>query len=300
VIRDAEVKYRERSASNVFLVGTNEAYRETSNCLPESGRFLTGLDTSRNRYVCLLGSEVATTLFEGSNPLGRRVSIGGRSFEVVGVMEKQGRFFDFSLDNRVIIPIGAFYKVFGSRRSVTVEVAVGSAAEVEDARDEITGILRRRRGLTPDQDDDFAVNHQSAILNIYHQITAGVYSAGIGIASIALLVGGIGIMNIMLVSVSERTREIGVRKALGARRSVILGQFLIEAMMICSGGGILGIALAYVISRVIAAMSPLPTSMPLWVVVLGLAFSSIVGIIFGLVPAWRAARLDPVDALRYE
>jgi putative ABC transport system permease protein len=300
VMREVEMSYRDRKVREVLLVGSTEAYQRTSNTVPEVGRFLTDLDLQHRRYVCVLGQEVADKLFESETALGRSVRIGDRPFQVVGLLERQGEIFDFSMDNRVIIPIGTFEKIYGSRRSIDIEVKIADAALLDRARDEITGIMRRERRLGPGEDEDFAVNHQEAIFEVYRKITSGVYAAGIGIASIALLVGGIGIMNIMLVSVTERTREIGVRKALGASRGVILGQFLIEAVMVCAGGGLLGVLLAGGLTVLIDRATPLPAAMPVWVVFVGLAFSSAVGILFGIIPAARAARLDPIEALRYE
>ena len=294
------VKYGSKTVSGVRVVGTAGGYQKTSNALPEYGRFLIDSDIKHRRNICVLGWEVADKLFENVNPIGKRVKIGGHYFLVVGILEKRGSIFGFSLDQRVVIPIGAFYKIFGFRRSITIQVKAGGQERIEAAKDELTGIMRRIRGLTPMEEDDFAINQQDTFTSMYNQLTATLYIVAIGIGSIALLVGGIGIMNIMLVSVVERTREIGIRKAIGAKRFDIMSQFLVEAVTICMIGGTLGILLGFGIAKIIDAYTPLPATISVGSVILGLIFTSSVGIFFGLYPASKAAKLSPVEALRYE
>ena len=292
------VKYREKRLSRVSIDGVSNEYIETMTALPQYGRFLNHLDVDHNRMVAVIGSEVADELFEKENPLGRRISISGRKFRVIGVLEKQGNFLGQSLDNRLIIPYGAFNKNFGRRHWVSIIVKAREPKQIEDLEYELKGIMRRERGLRADEEDDFSINQQSMLLNLYNQVTSGVYAAGIAIGGISLLVGGIGIMNIMLVSVTERTREIGIRKSIGAKRANIIWQFLVESAAICSIGGLIGVGLAFLISK--ALDSFLPTSMPLWLVLFGLGFSAAVGVFFGLWPAIKAASLHPIEALRHE
>jgi putative ABC transport system permease protein len=306
------VRRGDRSARRVFVTGTTHDHPRIANLEPREGRFLNEEDVRYRRYHCVIGSEVAERLFEGASPLGARLHIGGFPFRVVGVLDVRGSMFGERLDNIVYIPIGTLFRCFGRNRSLDIGVrvaggdAAGSGNEAQGGsdlsvpRDEIRGAMRRIRGLRPGEIDNFSVNEQTAITNMYRQITSGVYAGGIGIAGIALLVGGIGIMNIMMVSVVERTREIGVRKAIGAPRRTILGQFLTEAVILCMVGGAIGVALAGGIALLIERLTPLPMNMPVWVVVFALFFASIVGLSFGFLPAYRAARVDPIEALRYE
>jgi len=282
----------------VYLIGTNEAYLETSDVMPEVGRFISAMDAAANRDVAVIGKTVAEELFGPRNPIGQRVRIGSYNFKVVGVLEEQGTFFGHSMDTQVIVPLGAMLKHFGRRRDLSIVVKAANPDEIEDLKSELTGIMRRSRKLGPGEKDNFSINEQSQLMDTYRAVTGGVYGAGIIIGGISLLVGGIGIMNIMLVSVTERTHEIGIRKALGARKSQILRQFLIESALICSVGGIIGVGLAWISSLVINQW--LPTAMPWSIALGGMIFAALVGIFFGLFPAARAARLDPIIALRRE
>lgn len=282
----------------VFLVGTDEAYEATNDVMPEVGRFISATDASANRDVAVVGTEVADRLFGSRNPIGQEIRVGSFPYTVIGVLEKQGTMFGMSMDSQVIVPIGSMVKHFGRRRDLTIIVKGSSADQVADLKDELTGIMRRSRRIAPGKEDNFSINEQGQLMTFYTQITSGVYAAGIIIGGISLLVGGIGIMNIMLVSVTERTHEIGIRKALGARRSQILRQFLIESALVCSVGGVIGIALAYGGGKIIDQW--LPTAMPISVAVAGMIFAFLVGVFFGLYPAAKAARLDPIIALRRE
>ena len=204
------------------------------------------------------------------------------------------------LDEELRIPIGAFYKIFGRHRSVDIQIKVKDVAYIEEAKDEIRGIMRRVRRVPPGEKDNFGINQMDAIMDMYRSLTAALYAAAIGVGAISLLVGGIGIMNIMLVSVTERTREIGIRKAIGAKRRDVLWQFLIESVAISAIGGLIGIGVGFLLGKLIAAVSPIPAAITLPSVILGLGFSSTVGIFFGIYPASKAARLNPIEALRYE
>ncbi|MBL7191140.1 ABC transporter permease [bacterium] len=290
--------YRENRLKRVSLVGTEVDYLQVMTTFPKYGRFLNETDVAHNRQVVVIGSDVAEELFKKVNPIGRRVSISGNKFRVIGVLEEQGSVFGQSLDTQAIIPYGAFRKNFGRHHWTSIIVKAKNPDNLEDLKYELTGIMRRARSLLPNQEDNFSINQQSMLMNLYKQLTSGVYAVGIVIGGISLIVGGIGIMNIMLVSVTERTREIGIRKAIGANRFNIMWQFLVEAAVICSIGGSFGVALAYGISKIINTF--LPASMPIWVAVLGVGFSALVGIFFGLWPAAKAAKLNPIEALRYE
>jgi putative ABC transport system permease protein len=295
------IRFEEKTLEHVQTVGTTEDYLVTSDVIPAEGRFILPSDVEHHRSVVVIGAEVAEKLFGDQDPIGKRVSIAGRKFRVVGVLEKRGTMFDNNLDIFAIMPVGTFQSAFGAtRRWVTIQVKVTSPALVEEAEYELIGIMRRIRGLPPMKENNFAVNKQSLFLDAYNNLTRVLWAVAIGVGAISLLVGGIGIMNIMLVSVTERTREIGIRKAIGARKSDILWQFLIESMMICSLGVVIGIALAVGLAKLVAATTPLPAAITLWVVFLGMGFVVFIGLFFGIYPASKAARLSPIEALRYE
>ncbi|TKJ41467.1 hypothetical protein CEE37_02590 [candidate division LCP-89 bacterium B3_LCP] len=292
------VAYGSEVLKRVYILGTNEDYIETSDTMPEVGRFISAIDASANRDVAVIGKTVADKLLEKRNPIGQRIRIGPHGYKVIGVLEEQGTVFGFSLDNQIIIPLGSMLKHFGRRRDISIVVKAKDPAAIDELKNELIGIMRRSRGLTPGEKDDFSINEQGQLMDLYTQLTSGIYGAGIIIGGISLLVGGIGIMNIMLVSVTERTHEIGIRKALGARRGQILRQFLIESALICSVGGIIGIGLAWAGGRLIEQW--LPVSMPLSVIIGGTLFAAFIGIFFGLFPAAKAAKLDPIIALHRE
>ncbi len=292
------IKYGNRSLKKVSVIGTDE--EKVGGVYPEFGRDLNASDVQNRRYVCVIGWDVADKLFEGKNPIGERIKIGGHPFKVVGVLEKQGSIFGQNLDQEVRIPIGVFFKLFGRHRSITIQIKVVDESYIDEAIDELRGILRRVRKVPPEKEDDFGINQMDVIMDMYNKLTGGLYAAAIGVGAISLLVGGIGIMNIMLVSVTERTREIGIRKALGAKNRNILWQFLIESVVISGVGGLIGLAFGFGLGKIISSVSILPATITLWSVFLGIGFSSAVGIFFGLYPASKAARLNPIEALRYE
>jgi putative ABC transport system permease protein len=295
-----KVTYRNKELRGVQVLGTTQDYLYTSNAFPEVGRFLMELDVSHRRPACVIGWEVADKLFGREDPLGKRIQIGGHPFRVVGVLQKKGQMFGFSLDNYVVIPIGAFEKLFGGNRSIDIEVHVKDPSLVEDAKLELEGILRRVRKVPPGKKNDFAINEQSMLMQAYRNLTTSLWAVAIGVGSISLLVGGIGIMNILLVSVTERTREIGIRKAVGAKNRDILWQFLVESMIIVALGVMVGIVLAIGLAKLIAQATPIPAAITPWVAVLGIGFVLCIGIVFGIYPASRAARLNPIESLRYE
>ncbi|MCU0642990.1 MAG: ABC transporter permease [bacterium] len=294
------VKYESEKLNDVNIIGTNEEYAITSNVEPEYGRMLSKQDVDHRRNVCVIGWEVADKVFKNKNPLGRNLSIGSYPFRVIGILEKRGNLLGHNLDNEIIIPLGIFQKQYGARRWVTIEVKVIDPALIEEAKDEITGILRRVRKVEPHQENDFAINQQDMIADMYKRLTTALYAFAFGVGSIALIVGGIGIMNILLVSVTERTKEIGIRKAIGARNKDILLQFLIESLVVTAFGGIVGIIAGFVFAKIIAASTFLSATVSPVSVAIGIIFIFIVGTFFGLFPAYKAAKLDPIEALRYE
>lgn len=294
------VKFENKSLTDVYIVGASAAYQMTANIIPELGRFYSEQEDQHRRAVCVIGWEIADRLFKKLNPIGRRITIAGYKFTVVGVNEKQGSLFGFNMDSQVIIPFEVFQKIFGSRRWVTIEVKVLSPQLLEDAKDEITGILRRVRKVEPGAKDDFAINQQNMFAEMYENLTRALYLVAFLIGFIALLVGGIGIMNILLVSVTERTREIGIRKAIGAKKSDILWQFLVESIVVTALGGIIGIITGFAFAKLIAKMTILAASVSPVSIIVGLSFIALFGLFFGIYPAYKAARLNPIEALRYE
>ena len=293
------VKFKNRRSDSVEVLGTTEAYQVTSGIGLAQGRFLTPAEAEGGRPVCVIGTDVATNLFLHETPLGKTIGVGPRPFEVVGVMEKQGSLFGtFSLDNRVIVPLRQFTTWFWSNPSLTIAVKVSNVAQLEDQREELRQVLRRIRHIAPGQPDDFSINQQDQIVAMFHRVAGTIAAIGLFITGLSLFVGGIGIMNIMFVSVAERTREIGIRKAIGAKRRTILLQFLIEAASICLLGGLIGLAIAWPVTFLIQKF--LPASLSFSVMGIALFVSLVTGVISGFFPAWRAARMNPVDALRAE
>jgi len=294
------VKYKTKSANLVQIVATTEAYLQTSGINVAQGRFLTGADTEGGQPVCVIGNDVATNLFRNDSPLGARIKIADQSFQVVGVLEKQGTMLGWSLDNQVIMPIREYLAdIWNAPRIDQINVKASRLANLDEAKEELRQAMRHVRHLKPDEPDNFAINQQDQIVEMFHRTTRTIAIIGLFVTSLALFVGGIGIMNIMFVSVVERTREIGVRKAIGAKRRDILLQFLIEAACICLIGGLIGLAIAWFITLAVTKWL-FPASLSGTIVALSLLVSLLTGAVSGFLPAWRAARMDPVDALRSE
>jgi len=295
------VKYGSKSIKNVEVRGVTSVDHLIGSVLElERGRYLTPDDEVRSRFVCIIGADVAENLFPGLDPLGRWIKIGQQNFEVVGLGQKKGKILGFSQDNYVWIPISTFMKIYGSRRTITINVHTSSQEKMNQAMEEVRTVLRSLRKRTFNQPDDFAFQTSETFIQLYRSATSGVYFAMIAISSIALLVGGIVIMNIMLVSVTERTKEIGIRLAIGARRRDILMQFLIEAAILSGLGGLIGIILGYIIARVVTLTTSIPSRIDPVSVIVAILMSAVVGLFFGLYPANRAAKLNPVEALRSE
>ena len=296
----APVKYKNRSSRFVDVIGTTEKFVLTSSSTSVAdGRFLTPDEVEGGRPVCVLGSQTATNLFVLESPLGKTIRLGPYAFDVVGVLEKQGSFLgQFSLDNQVIIPVKQFASCFWRDPSFTIQVKAADPNQMDEAKEELRGLLRKIRHVPPGAPDDFAINQQEMLIATFNRIAGTIAGVGLFITGLSLFVGGIGIMNIMFVSVAERTREIGIRKAIGAKRRAILLQVLMEAAGICLLGGCIGLAIAYPVTLLMNRY--LPATMSLMVVSIALLVSIVTGVASGFFPAWRAARMDPVDALRSE
>lgn len=295
------VKYGNRTIKDVSIRGVTSVDHLIGNVLElEQGRYFTQGEEDRSRYVCIIGADVAENLFPGLDPIGRWIKIGNQNFEVIGLGKRKGKLLGFSQDNYAWIPITTFLKIYGSRRTITINIHTSSQEALNRAMEEVRTILRSVRKRTYNQPDDFAFATSDTFIQVYKSATSGIYLAMIVISSIALLVGGIVIMNIMLVSVTERTKEIGIRIAVGARRRDILIQFLIESAILSGTGGLIGITLGYILARIVTATTSLPSSIDPVSVVVSILMSMIVGLFFGIYPANRAAKLNPVEALRSE
>ena len=299
-----DVIFGSTQATPDTIAGVTEDYPAANHHFVGEGRFITANDVLHNTPVVVLGWSVADTLFAHRDPIGKLVTLRGRKYEVIGVMEKQGAqtFFE-SVDSHVYLPITTFDSHFPwVKRNIGVNIAtIPRRPEwVQRITDEGTAILRARRKVPFNKPNDFGVLTPDKLIGSFRAVTGGITLAMIFISSIALIVGGVGVMNIMLVSVTERTREIGVRKAIGAVRRDIVTQFLTEAMTLSGVGGAIGVAVGLVIAAIVRNVSPLPTTTPLWSIVVGLLVSISIGLFFGIYPAYQAARLDPVEALRYE
>ncbi len=294
------VNYQDFTSENIPIFGTTEEYQRTLGLNVDEGRFFTKRESDGGWGVCVIGYDIKESFFQSVDPIGKVIQINGHNFKIIGTYAKMGSMLGlFSLDNRIIIPINKFFKLFGTRRSLTINVKALTVDAMDDTKEEVRSVMKRARRIPIGGNDDFGVNQQEAFKQTYESLTGLIKTIGTAITLLSLIVGSIGIANIMFVSVKERTKEIGIRKAIGAKRVTIMLQFLIEAVTICIVGGLVGLLIALPISFLINAFL-LPTAMPLWVVVLALVISAFAGIVAGFFPALSASKLDPVDALRYE
>jgi putative ABC transport system permease protein len=296
------VKYAGNEVSNVLVRGTVSDYIITSTFDFKEGRFFNEVESRGGANVCVLGYDVADALFPSANPIDKSVLINGQPFNVIGVISRQGSFLGlFSLDSIVVMPLPAFQKYFSAKSDSDILVKVKDKTKLAEAKDELTGLMRRVRGLSPEQKDDFSINEQQALKSTLDPIKNSIAIAGLFITGLSLFVGAIGIMNITFVSVKERTKEIGTRKALGARRATILLQFLIESTALCLLGGFIGLSVAYLMCFGIGKAFPsFPIHFSFGLVLASMTVSVLTGLFSGFAPAWSASRLDPVTALRYE
>jgi len=308
VIKDAGAREQEqcelkRGTQNLYavsLIGQTFNFIDIENKEIAEGRPFTIAEEESLRMVCFVGADIADRFFPTESAVGKSIKIDGRPFDIIGVAKAQGTVFGQSRDGFATIPLSTFLSIYGSRRSLQINVVSTTAATYLDAIDETKVAMRTRRKLKPGQLDNFGIITPSAINNLREQIFGTIQTVAVGVTSIALVVGGIVIMNIMLVSVTERTKEIGIRKSLGARRRDILSQFLAESTALAVFGGAMGVFIAYVLARLVATLTPIPTSLPMLAVAVALFVSGSIGLVAGVYPAWRASKLDPIVALRSE
>jgi len=292
------VKYKDRSASSIWVVGNNAQSALVRGLTVKEGRFLSESEVAGARPVCVIGSEIAERFFPNESPLGRSLKIKGTNYEVIGVLDKFGKFLFANMDAQIVIPITRLVSEATRRPYVMMMVKVQDPKLMEEAKEEFRGIMRKIRRVPPGAEDDFAINQQEQLVSTFHRVGGIIATVGLFITGLSLFVGGIGIMNIMFVSVAERTKEIGVRKAIGAKRRTILIQFLTEAAIVCLLGGLLAVAIAWPGTLVLNRFLPVTLSLP--VIALAIVVSLLTGVVSGFLPAWRAARMNPVDALRSE
>jgi putative ABC transport system permease protein len=302
---DIDVKYRDEVIEGVVVIGTTEKQTRVSSAQPETGRFLLASDVRSKRNVCVIGTDVQEGLFGSASPVGKTIMIGRAEFRVIGVMEKQGGGFlgdGPNFDRQIFVPISAYVDEFGGvRRSQEVNIAVKAPTQeaIADLEYEIIGDMRAIRRLRPTEPDNFSINKLDTLVGTFNSVMGVVLLVGLFVTSMSLFVGAVGVMNVMFVSVTERTREIGIRKAIGATRRSILLQFLFESSTICLVGGVIGIVLATGVTAIINA-AVMPASLSLPILVIAVVVSVSVGVLAGVAPAYRGARLDPIESLRHD
>ena len=298
---NARITYRDKSIDNTGVTGLTSGYVNFSGYDAERGRLMTPAEVDSARPITVLGWQTADRLFGGTvDPIDKMVQIEGRHFRVIGVSEKKGTVLGQSQDSFALIPLGQFSMLFGSRRSLELNIKARDVTNMSAAQDDALVALRGARRLKPKQPDNFGMFTSDTIIGIYQSATNGIFAVLVGIVGLSLVVGGIVIMNIMLMVVTERTREIGLRKALGARRADIMSQMLTESVVLSMFGGVVGTVLGSTIAIIISKATPIPAAVEAWSVGLGIGITALVGLFFGLYPASRAARLDPIEALRRE
>jgi putative ABC transport system permease protein len=292
-------KAKERS-ENVDLRGASPSIAIISNYQAETGRFFSEIEDGRHMDVAFIGHDIQTKFFGTADPLGKTVDVEGTPFTIVGVSKAKGSVLGQSQDNYVVIPVQTYFKKWGARRGMMYYGMAVDHEHLFQAQEEARMLLRAYRHLKPKDDDTFSMLTSDALLNFWNQLTAAISATAIGVVSVFMVVGGVVIMNIMLAVVTERTHEIGIRKSVGARRRDILNQFLVESAMLSGSGGVIGVTIAWMISMLVRSFTPVPTSIPITAVIVGVSLSAAVGLFFGIYPAQRAARLDPIEALRME
>lgn len=298
--RNVTVYYRNQDLSGVELAGATANAAVISNYQVALGRFITEIDDQRRGAVAFIGNDIRDRFFVGVDPVGKTISVNGKPFEIVGLAAKRGSVFGHSRDNFVLIPIQTYLKSIEPRPDLMFSALALDRDHLEDAQDEARVLLRAYRRMRPNQEDNFGLLASSSLVAIWDRLTGVLATAAVGIVSIFMVVGGVVIMNIMLAVVTERTYEIGIRKAVGARQSDIMRQFLVESSLLSAIGGAMGVALAWMVGALVRAATPMPIQMPASAVFVGVGLAAIVGLFFGVYPARRAAHMDPIQALRWE
>jgi len=295
------VKFKDEATNpNIIVAGGVPGFAPNNGYMVERGRFLTEQDVHFARPVVVLGQGVANQLFPFRDPVGEFVTLNGNRAQVIGVLEKRGSMFNDNSDFHCVVPLTLFTRWWGNERSWFITVQSRDPLLIEECISQTIGALRAVRGVKPGHENNFAIFHSNQLVDSFNNMTRWIRFAAFGIASIALLVAGVGIMNIMLVNVTERTREIGVRKALGARRRSIMGQFLVEAVILTEIGAVVGVGIGISSAFLLGKAANLPVAVPAWSIFAGILFCSFIGLLFGTWPAWKASRLDPIVSLRYE
>ena len=295
-----EVKYSNETMARINVRGVTASMSNIDTVQPEFGRYISDMEEERSRYVTMIGADIADRLYGRREVVGQEIKIEGLPFEIIGVAKAQGSVFGQSQDEFVVIPITTFQKVWGARRSLSISVKGPDNVKTADLQDQVKMMMRTRHKLSYSDKDTFGIITADAINDLFQNLTGVIATVALGVTSISLVVGGIVIMNIMLVTVTERTREIGIRKSLGAKRKDILTQFLVESTVLSLVGGLIGLGIAYGISVLLTKFTPVPAELPIWAGALAIGVSSGVGLVFGSYPAWKAAKLDPIVALRAE
>jgi putative ABC transport system permease protein len=298
--RVGNITYGSDIVSGVALQGVAGNAAVMSNTQVDLGRFFTEFEEQKNLPAVFIGSDLRQRFFPNIDPLGKTIGIDGRPFTVIGTAQSKGSLFGQSQDNFVSIPVGTFFKIYGDRIGIGYNFQTAGRDRLEQAQDEVRVLLRAYRHLGPQQDDNFAVISSDSLVGLWNQLTGAIAAIAVAVVSVFMVVGGVVIMNIMLAVVSERTREIGVRKSVGARRSDILTQFLFESSMLAALGGVAGFVIAWTAALVVRTFTPVPMDIPPYSVFLGVGLSTVVGLFFGIYPARKAARLDPIVAMRAE
>ena len=285
---------------NVTLQGVTPNMGIISNTQPALGRFITEPENRRRLSVVFIGNDLKERFFAGVDPIGKSVTIDGRSFEVVGVAKAKGSVFGDSQDAFAWIPVKTFFKMYSSRKGMGIDAVAVDHLHLEQAKDEVRMLLRAYRHLGPKDEDNFSMVSSASLMAFWDQLTGAIAATAVGVVSVFMVVGGVVIMNIMLAVVTERTHEIGIRKSVGARRWDILSQFLVESSMLAASGGVIGVMLAWGMALLIRNLTPVPMALPASAIFVGVLLSACVGLFFGIYPARRAAKLDPIEALRME